>query len=147
MSVPIITVLTIVLLFTFFLSGLEISLSMALAGFIGYVVMVNLDAALNMVALDFWSVCSSYGFIVIPLFALMGQIASNTGISKNLYISAYRFLGHLPGGLAIGTVVAATAFKSICGSSVATSATFATIAVPEMDRYGYGRWESSCPPV
>ena len=139
MSVPIITALTIVLLFAFFLSGLEISLSMALAGFIGYVVMVNLDAALNMVALDVWSICSSYGFIVIPLFALMGQIASNTGISKNLYGSAYRFLGHVPGGLAIGTVVAATAFKSICGSSTATSATFATIAIPEMDRYGYDK--------
>ena len=139
MSVALVTVFTVALLFLFFLMGFEIGLSMALAGFIGYVIMVGLDAALNLVALDVWSVFSSYGFIVIPLFVLMGQIASNTGISKGLYSCAYRFLGHVPGGLAIGTVAAATAFKAICGSSTATSATFATIAIPEMDRYGYDK--------
>jgi tripartite ATP-independent transporter DctM subunit len=69
----------------------------------------------------------------------MGQIATAAGISRNLYQSAFRFLGHIPGGLAIGTVAAATAFKAICGSAVATSATFASIAIPEMDRYGYDK--------
>jgi tripartite ATP-independent transporter DctM subunit len=60
-------------------------------------------------------------------------------VARSLYNSAYKFLGHVPGGLAIGTVVAATAFKAICGSSPATAATFATIAIPEMDRYKYDR--------
>lgn len=112
---------------------------MALAGFIGYAAIVNVEAALNMVALDIFSVFSSYGFIVIPLFILMGQVGANAGVSRSLYDSAYKFVGHIPGGLAIGTVVAATAFKAICGSSAATSATFATIAIPEMDRYGYDK--------
>ncbi len=82
---------------------------------------------------------SSYGFTVIPLFVLMGQVGASGGIAKNLYDSGYKFMGHIPGGLAIGTVAAATVFKAICGSSPATAATFATIAVPEMDRYGYDK--------
>ncbi len=137
MSAETIGILIIILLFVLFLMGLEISLAMALAGFIGYGIIVNFDAAFNIVATDFYSVFSSYGFIVIPLFILMGQIGTGGGISKALYDSGYRFLGHIPGGLAIGTVAAATAFKAICGSSTATAATFATVAVPEMDRYGY----------
>jgi C4-dicarboxylate transporter DctM subunit len=131
--------LIILLLFVFFLMGLEIGFSMALAGFIGYAVIVNMKAALNLVAMDIFTVFSSYSFLVIPLFVLMGQIAGRAGISRSLYKCAYKFVGHIPGGLAIGTVVAATAFKAICGSSTATAATFATISVPEMDRYGYDK--------
>jgi C4-dicarboxylate transporter DctM subunit len=122
-----------------FVMGLEIGFAMAIAGFIGYASIVNLEAALNMVALDTIAIFSSYGFIVIPLFVLMGQIGSSAGLSKSLYNFAYRFIGHVSGGLAMGTVVAATAFKAICGSSTATAATFATVAVPEMDRYGYDK--------
>lgn len=139
MSIATIAILTIVLLFVLFLMGLEIGFAMALAGFIGYAAIVNVQGALNMVAMDIFSVFSNYGFIVIPLFVLMGQIAASAGVSRNLYDSAYKFVGHIPGGLAIGTVVAATAFKAICGSSTATAATFATIAIPEMDRYGYDK--------
>jgi len=139
MSVATISILVILLLFVFFLMGLEIGFSMALAGFIGFAAIVNVNAALNLVAKDIYSVFSSYGFTVIPMFVLMGQLGASGGIARNLYDSAYRFIGHIPGGLAIGTVAAATAFKAICGSSPATAATFATIAVPEMDRYGYDR--------
>lgn len=131
--------IVIALLFVFFLMGLEIGFSMALAGFIGFAAIVNVDAALNLVAKDIFSVFSSYGFTVIPMFVLMGQLGASGGMARNLYDSAYKFIGHIPGGLAIGTVAAATAFKAICGSSPATAATFATIAVPEMDRYGYDR--------
>jgi len=139
MSVTTISILVILLLFVFFLMGLEIGFSMALAGFIGFAAIVNVNAALNLVAKDIYSVFSSYGFTVIPMFVLMGQLGASGGIARNLYDSAYRFMGHVPDGLAIGTVAAATAFKAICGSSPATAATFATIAVPEMDRYGYDR--------
>jgi tripartite ATP-independent transporter DctM subunit len=138
-SVPTIAFLVILLLFALFFIGLEIGFSMALAGFIGYALITNVHAALNLAALDIFTVFSSYGYIVIPLFVLMGQIGASAGMSKSLYDFAYKFIGHIPGGLAIGTVVAATAFKAICGSSVATAATFATVAVPEMDRYGYDK--------
>jgi C4-dicarboxylate transporter, DctM subunit len=139
MSLEMISLLTVGLLFVFFLMGLEIGFSMALAGFIGFAWIVNVPAALNLVAKDIYYVFSSYGFTVIPLFVLMGQVGASGGIARNLYDSGYKFMGHIPGGLAIGTVAAATAFKAICGSSPATAATFATIAVPEMDRYGYDK--------
>ena len=129
----------IILLFVLFTLGLEIGFAMALAGFIGFAAIVNIPAALNLVAKDIYQVFSSYGFTVIPLFVLMGQLGASGGVARNLYDSAYKFIGHIPGGLAIGTVAAATAFKAICGSSPATAATFATIAVPEMDRYGYDK--------
>ncbi len=60
----------------------------------------------------------------------MGQIAFNAGIAKRLYDTAYKFIGHIPGGLAMATVGGATAFKAICGSSPATAATFASVAGP-----------------
>jgi C4-dicarboxylate transporter, DctM subunit len=139
MSIALISVLVILLLFVLFLLGLGIGISMALAGFIGFAVIVNLQAALSLVANDTYTIFSSYGFTVIPLFVLMGQIGVGAGMAKSLYDSAYKFIGHVSGGLAIGTVMAGTAFKAICGSTVATTATFATIAVPEMDRYGYDK--------
>jgi tripartite ATP-independent transporter DctM subunit len=131
--------LTILLLFFLFSLGMEIGFAMALAGFIGFAACVNTSAAMNLVAKDFFSVFTSYGFTVIPLFVLMGQIGASGGVARSLYDCAYKFLGHVPGGLAIGTVAAATVFKAICGSSPATAATFATVAVPEMDRYGYDK--------
>jgi C4-dicarboxylate transporter DctM subunit len=122
-----------------FLTGIELGFAMAVVGFLGFCIIVSTKAALSLVAKDFVDVFASYGFTVIPLFILMGQIAFNAGIAKRLYNTAYRFLGHIPGGMAIATVAGATAFKAICGSSPATAATFASVAVPEMDRYGYDR--------
>lgn len=139
MSIAEIGGLVILLLFVLFLTGLEIGFAMGLAGFIGFAAIVNVNAALNLVAKDIYSVLSSYGLTVIPMFVLMGQVGASGGIARSLYDSAYKFIGHVPGGLAIGTVAAATAFKAICGSSPATAATFATVAVPEMDRYNYDR--------
>jgi C4-dicarboxylate transporter, DctM subunit len=139
MSMALITVVTIILLFVFFLTGMPIGISMALAGFLGFAAIGSLQAALNLVAVDVFSVFSSYSFTVIPLFIFMGQIAAGAGVARRLYDCVYRFIGHVPGGLAIGTVIAGTLFKAVCGSAVATTATFTTIAVPEMDRYNYDK--------
>ena len=122
-----------------FLTGIELGFAMAIIGFVGFSIIVSTKAALNLLAKDDFDVFSSYGFTVIPLFVLMGQIAFNAGIAKRLYNASYKFIGHIPGGLAMATVVGATAFKAICGSSPATAATFASVAVPEMDRYGYAK--------
>ena len=120
-----------------FLTGIELAFAMALVGFLGFSYIVSFKAALNLLAKDTFDVFASYGFTVIPLFILMGQIAFNAGIAKRLYNAAYKFIGHIPGGLAMATVAGATAFKALCGSSTATAATFASVAVPEMSRYGY----------
>jgi tripartite ATP-independent transporter DctM subunit len=129
--------LTIVLVL--FLTGIELAFAMILVGFIGFSYLVSFSAGMNLLAKDFFDTFANYGFTVIPLFVLMGQIAFNAGIAKRLYDAAYRFIGHIPGGLAMATVAGATVFKSICGSSPATAATFASVAVPEMDRYNYDK--------
>ncbi len=139
MSDVLIGIVGLIVLLLMFPTGIELGFAMALVGFVGFSLIVNVQAGMNMLAKDFFDVFSSYGFTVIPLFILMGQIAFNAGIARRLYTAAYRFLGHVPGGLAMATVVGATVFKAICGSSPATAATFASVAVPEMDRYGYDR--------
>jgi tripartite ATP-independent transporter DctM subunit len=122
-----------------FLTGIELGFAMALIGFLGFGYLVSFKAGLNLLAKDIFDVFSSYGFTVIPLFVLMGQVAFNAGIARRLYDASYKFIGHIPGGLAMATVAGATAFKAICGSSPATAATFASVAVPEMERYKYDR--------
>jgi C4-dicarboxylate transporter, DctM subunit len=132
-------ILGLILVLGLFFTGIELGFAMAIVGFLGFSYVVSLKAALNLIAKDVFDVFSSYGFTVIPLFIFMGQIAFNAGIAKRLYDAAYKFIGHIPGGLAMATVGGATAFKAICGSSPATAATFASVAVPEMDRYGYSK--------
>ena len=122
-----------------FVSGLELSLCMMLVGFVGFAYLRSLDAACNLMAKDFYNIFVSYGFSVVPLFMFMGQLAFNAGIARQLYDTTHRFAGHIPGGLAIATVVGATMFKAVCGSSAATTATFGSVAIPEMDRFGYAR--------
>jgi C4-dicarboxylate transporter, DctM subunit len=122
-----------------FLTGIELGFAMIIVGFIGFGYLISWGAAFNLLAKDFFDVFNTYSFTVIPLFILMGQVAFNSGIAKRLFAASYKFIGHIPGGLAMATVVGATAFKSICGSSPATAATFASVAVPEMDRYGYDK--------
>jgi C4-dicarboxylate transporter, DctM subunit len=122
-----------------FLTGIELGFAMAIIGFLGFGYIVSFSAASNLLAKDIFDVFSSYGFTVIPLFVLMGQVAFNAGIARRLFSASYKFIGHVPGGLAMATVAGATAFKAICGSSPATAATFAVVAVPEMDRYGYSK--------
>ena len=139
MSLATIGFLVIVLVFVLFFIEVEIGFAMGIAGIVGLAWIKGFDVALSVAAGDVYSVFSSYGFSVICMFVLMGQIGASGGVARKLYESAYKFIGHVPGGLAIGTVAAGTAFKAICGSAPATAATFATIAVPEMDKYNYDK--------
>ncbi|OPY62069.1 MAG: Sialic acid TRAP transporter permease protein SiaT [Syntrophorhabdaceae bacterium PtaU1.Bin034] len=130
-------VIALVVLLAFFMTGIELAFAMGIIGVVGFAYVVNVKAAMGLMANDFFDALASYGLTVIPLFVLMGQIAFNAGIAKRLYDCAHKFLGHIPGGMAIATVAGATAFKAICGSVAATSATFASVAVPEMTKFGY----------
>ena len=80
---------------------------------------------------------TDYTFGVIPMFLLMGAFVSNSGMSRELFRAANAFLGHLKGGLGIATIAACAGFAAISGSSVATAATFSTVAYPEMRRFNY----------
>ncbi len=73
----------------------------------------------------------------MPLFILMGNFVTRAGMSQELFRAAYAFIGHLRGGLAMATVWASAGFGGICGSSIATAATFAKVAYPSMKRFGY----------
>ena len=129
----------LVVVLALFMTGMELSISMILVGFIGFSYLVNVKAAMHLVAKDIYEVFASYGYTVFPIFILMGQVAFASGIAKRLYECAYRFIGHIPGGLAMATVGGATAFKTLCGSAAATAATFTSVAIPEMDRYNYSK--------
>ena len=130
-----ILILVIILFFT----GLEMAFAFAIVGFFGFACLTSFSSAFSILAKDYFDTFDSYSFTVIPVFILMGQIAFNAGIAKRLYATVHKFIGHIPGGLAIATVIGATLFKAICGSSPATTATFASVAVPEMDHYGYDK--------
>ena len=126
-------------LLCFFLTGIEMAFGIAITGILGYTVAVSFDVAFNLVAQDFFDTLSGYSLTVIPLFMLMGQIAFNAGIAKRLYDAVYKLVGRVPGGLAMATVVAATMFKAMCGSTLATAATFSMVAIPEMTGYNYSK--------
>ena len=139
MSEIIVGVMGLILLLLLFSTGIELGFAMALVGFVGFTYMNGFHAAINLLSRDVFEVITNYGYTVFPLFILMGQIGLSAGIAARLYDAAHKFVGHVPGGLAMATVIGATAFKSICGSSAATSATFASVAIPEMDRFGYDK--------
>ena len=132
-------IMALALLLLLFATGIELGFAMALVGFGGFAYLNGFHPAMQLVARDIYDVITNYGYTVFPLFILMGQIGFNSGIAVRLYDAAHRFVGHIPGGLAMATVIGATAFKTICGSAAATAATFASVAIPEMDRYGYDR--------
>ena len=132
-------IMALMLLLLLFSTGIELGFAMALIGFAGFAYLNGIRPAMQLVGRDIYDVITNYGYTVFPLFILMGQIGFNAGIAVRLYDAAHRFIGHIPGGLAMATVVGATGFKAICGSSAATAATFASVAIPEMDRYGYDR--------
>jgi len=136
MTIGLIGLIALVLLFS---TGIEIGFGMAVIGFLGFSYLVSFSAAVNMVPKDILDAFSNYNLTVVPLFMFMGQIAVNSGIANKVYDCAHKILGRLPGGLAMATVGGATLFKAVCGSSPATSATFASLAVPEMDKYGYSK--------
>lgn len=126
-----------ILLLLFLTGSMPVGFVMAFVGLIGFAVMVSPQAAFSMATIDLYTTFSDYSLTTIPLFILMGQVAFHTGISRGLFDAAYHWMGRLPGGLAMSTVGASTAFGAICGSGPATSATIASVALPEMRRYKY----------
>ena len=118
---------------------IPIGLSMGLIGFFGFAYLSDFNwiAALSMSSRRVIDTSQDYGLSVIPLFILMGNLVTRSGLSRELYTASYTFLGHLRGGLSMATVVACGAFSAICGSSLATAATMAKVAMPPMREYGY----------
>jgi len=130
----------VVALFAFLvlvLIGMPIAFAFATTGVIGLIILRGLEAGLSTLGAAPYTWASQYTLIAFPLFVLMGQFAFYAGISKDLYQTAYKWIGRLPGGLALATTLACTGFAACTGSSLASAATMGTIAVPEMKRMDY----------
>ncbi len=115
-----------------------IGLAMLVCGIAGtWIIFGNPNAILSRLKLETYSTFSSYSLSIIPLFLLMGQFATLGGMSQSLFRAANTWLGHRKGGVAMSAVGACAGFGAICGSSIATAATMAQVALPELRRYGY----------
>jgi tripartite ATP-independent transporter DctM subunit len=137
MSTDVVAILGFVVLFVLMLLRVPVGMAMGLVGVTGFGYLVGSGPALKIVGHTSMRTVTDYNFAVVPLFLLMGAFASTSGMSRELFRGANTFVGHLKGGLGIATIAACGGFAAICGSSVATAATFSKVAYPEMRRYGY----------
>ncbi len=127
--------LAVFLLLTF--QGVPIGFAFAIVGCAGIIVIRGLDTGLATLGTAPYTWAANSNLLAVPLFILMGQFVFYSGISSELFATAHKWVGRFPGGLAVATTLANTAFGACCGVSVAADATFATIAYPEMNKYKY----------
>lgn len=125
--------LVIILLF----SRMPVGLVMALVGFTGFACLTSVEGAFGLLRTVPFTTSASYDLSVLPLFLAMGSLSYYSGLSHALYHSAYKWIGGLPGGLAMATILGCSGFAAISGSTLATAATMGTIALPEMKKYNY----------
>jgi C4-dicarboxylate transporter, DctM subunit len=130
-------IIGLVIMIVLIILGVHIGIAMAVVGFVGMGMITSWEAALGMLQTTPYSTIANYGLSVIVLFVLMGQLAYHSGLSHDLYKASFTWLGHLPGGLAMSTVVACTGVGALCGSTTATTATMGIVALPEMKKFGY----------
>jgi tripartite ATP-independent transporter DctM subunit len=127
----------VLLMFALMALRTPIAISMFVSGSVGYVTQTGWAPYANFMNSMAFARFASYDLSVIPLFILMGQFATQGGISKALFAFTAALAGRMRGGLAMAAVMASAAFGAICGSSVATAATITGVALPEMKRHGY----------
>src|SRR6202045_2809703 len=137
MSTDAVAIAGFIILFALMLARVPVGMALGLVGVGGFAYLVNGDAALKIVGHTSMRTVTDYTFGVIPMFILMGAFVTNSGMSRELFRAANGFLGHRRGGLGVATIAACAGFAAISGSSVATAATFSTVAYPEMRRYNY----------
>ena len=137
MSADTVAIVGFVALFGLMLLRVPVGMAMGLVGVSGYAYLSGGGPALKLVGQTSMRTVTDYQFGVIPMFLLMGALVSTSGVSRELFRAANTFVGHRRGGLGLATIVSCGGFAAISGSSVATAATFSTVAYPEMRRYGY----------
>ncbi len=130
--------LGMLLLFTLMLLRMPIGFAMALVGFLGMLIAnPNINASLSTLGMAPYHSTASFVIAVAPLFILMGELALYSGISQDLFDTANKWLGRLPGGLAMSAVAGCAGFAAVCGDSMATAVTMSTVSLPEMRRKKY----------
>jgi C4-dicarboxylate transporter DctM subunit len=137
MDQDVVAILGFVILFVLMLLRVPVGMAMGLVGVTGFGMIAGFGPALKLIGQTSMRTVTDYTFGVIPMFLLMGAFVSNSGMSRELFRAANTFIGHLRGGLGFATIIACAGFAAISGSSVATAATFSTVAYPEMRRFKY----------
>ncbi len=118
--------------------SVNIGLTLALAGIVGTFTFIGVwKTGLNMLFIQTFDIASSYTLMVIPLFILLGSIATRSGLTRDLFVMFYRWFGRITGGVALATIGTCAGMAAITGSSVATSAAMSRIALPELRNFGY----------
>jgi tripartite ATP-independent transporter DctM subunit len=116
---------------------MPIGVAMLLVGIVGFAILNGIPAALAALGSYPYQYAAVYDFAVIPLFVLMGNLGSVSGMARDLYTAAYAWIGHVRGGLAHATILACAGFAAVSGSSVASAVTMGKVCLPEMRRYDY----------
>lgn len=137
MSASLIGLLAVLFLFAILFVRIPVWIALLICGVAGNTILSNFDAAASITGTGAFDTVSNYGLSVIPLFILMGEVATNSRLSAELFQAARVILSGIPGGLAVATIGASGAFGAVCGSSVATAATMTRISLPEMRKAGY----------
>jgi len=137
MSPEIIGLLGVIVLLVLIMFKVPIGFSMLLVGVVGYGVLIGPTAALAKLGTDMFNNAHNYSLSVIPMFTLMGMFIGCAGLGKDMFNAFNAWFGHIRGGLAIAAVITCAAFAAVSGSVIATTATIAVIAVPEMKRMKY----------
>ena len=136
MSVAAIGLLGVALLLLLIFLRVPIAVALAAAGLVGYAALDGWSPALKMFGLVPYQLASAYSLSVIPLFILMGAVASRANMATELFQASNALFSGMRGALANATIGACALFGAICGSSIATAATFSRVAIPEMRRHG-----------
>ncbi len=124
-------------LFVLLALRIPVAFAMFVVGFLGIIALDTTNAAMSLLASEAFTLASSPELVVIPLFILMGNVASITGMSRRLYDAAYALIGQFRGGLASATVIGCGGFAALSGSSVASALTMGKVALGEMERFNY----------
>lgn len=140
MEPVIIGILGIVILLIAILLGIHVGVALGVVGFMGlWWLSDNFTTGLGLLTTSPWSRTAQYAFTCLPMFILMGIFASHSGISEQVFDAANRWLGRLPGGLAVATTVGNAAFGAVTGSSLVAVAVFTKVAFPQMLRFNYSK--------
>ncbi|MDD5702887.1 MAG: TRAP transporter large permease subunit [Dehalococcoidales bacterium] len=137
LSLPLVGLLGVLFSLLLFLIGMPISFSLILTAFVFTAHIRGSASALDTLGTEIYRNAGSYSWSVLPFFVMMGFFCFHARFGEDLYLAAYKWFGHMRGGLAIATVAACTGFAAIVGDGVAATATIGTVAVPEMRKYGY----------
>ena len=137
MSASMIGMLGILIMFVLLVLRVPVAFAMFAVGFAGITILDSSRSAFSLLASESFTLASSPELVVIPLFILMGNVASVTGMSQRLYDAAYAIIGQFRGGLASATVIGCGGFAALSGSSVASALTMGKVALGQMDRFNY----------